>query len=101
MEYESRVNERQIQTTEEKIDSSKALDASLVDTESRWDNINLANTSSRSVNDTHADDANIIPHLCTSSIHIKGRTQSLVAEKTDTSENRASRNFDLMIINDV
>ncbi|GJY42365.1 hypothetical protein Tco_0429635 [Tanacetum coccineum] len=29
----------------------------------------------------------------------KGRTQSLVAEKTNTSENRASRNFDLMIIN--
>ncbi|GJX94018.1 hypothetical protein Tco_0348604 [Tanacetum coccineum] len=28
----------------------------------------------------------------------KGRTQSLVAEKTDVSENRASRNFDLMII---
>ncbi|GJV82646.1 hypothetical protein Tco_1522544 [Tanacetum coccineum] len=28
----------------------------------------------------------------------RGRTQSLVAEKTDISENRASRNFDLMII---
>ncbi|GKG18549.1 hypothetical protein Tco_0372847, partial [Tanacetum coccineum] len=27
----------------------------------------------------------------------KGRTQSLVAEKTDISENRALRNFDLMI----
>ncbi|GKG43513.1 hypothetical protein Tco_0480197, partial [Tanacetum coccineum] len=27
----------------------------------------------------------------------KGRTQSLVTEKTDISENRASRNFDLMI----
>ncbi|GKF97904.1 hypothetical protein Tco_0293725, partial [Tanacetum coccineum] len=27
----------------------------------------------------------------------KGRTQSLVAEKTDISENRDSRNFDLMI----
>ncbi|GKF34515.1 hypothetical protein Tco_0107715, partial [Tanacetum coccineum] len=26
-----------------------------------------------------------------------GRTQSLVAEKTDISENRASRNFDMMI----
>ncbi|GJR72930.1 hypothetical protein Tco_0085295 [Tanacetum coccineum] len=34
-EYDSWVNERQIQTTEEKIDTSKALDASLVDTESR------------------------------------------------------------------
>ncbi|GKA22516.1 hypothetical protein Tco_0708478, partial [Tanacetum coccineum] len=28
----------------------------------------------------------------------KGRTPSLVAEKTNISENRASRNFDLMII---
>ncbi|GKG07712.1 hypothetical protein Tco_0330681, partial [Tanacetum coccineum] len=27
----------------------------------------------------------------------RGRTQSLVAKKTDISENRASRNFDLMI----
>ncbi|GKG22444.1 hypothetical protein Tco_0387747 [Tanacetum coccineum] len=27
----------------------------------------------------------------------KGRTQSLVAEKKDISENRASRNFDMMI----
>ncbi|GKG49533.1 hypothetical protein Tco_0515985, partial [Tanacetum coccineum] len=31
--------------------------------------------------------------------YYKGRTQSLVAEKTDISENRASRNFDLMINN--
>nr|GEV77109.1 hypothetical protein [Tanacetum cinerariifolium] len=33
-EYDSWVNERQIQTTEEKVDTSKALDASSVDTES-------------------------------------------------------------------
>ncbi|GJX12691.1 hypothetical protein Tco_0204449 [Tanacetum coccineum] len=33
-DYDSRVNERQMQTTEEKVDSSKALDASLVNTES-------------------------------------------------------------------
>ncbi|GJS45123.1 hypothetical protein Tco_0595244 [Tanacetum coccineum] len=33
-EYESRMNERQIQTIEEKVDSSNALDASLVETES-------------------------------------------------------------------
>ncbi|GJT63371.1 hypothetical protein Tco_1006904 [Tanacetum coccineum] len=32
--YDARVNERLMQTTEEKVDSSKALDASLVDTES-------------------------------------------------------------------
>ncbi|GKG45968.1 hypothetical protein Tco_0498414, partial [Tanacetum coccineum] len=34
MEYERRVNERLMQTTEEKVDSSKALDASLVVIES-------------------------------------------------------------------
>nr|GFA84175.1 hypothetical protein [Tanacetum cinerariifolium] len=33
-EYENWVNERQMQTTEEKVNTSKALDASLVDTES-------------------------------------------------------------------
>ncbi|GJX11945.1 hypothetical protein Tco_0201804 [Tanacetum coccineum] len=33
-EYDIWVNERQMQTTEDKVDSSKALDASLVDTES-------------------------------------------------------------------
>nr|GEU79052.1 hypothetical protein [Tanacetum cinerariifolium] len=33
-EYDSWVNERQMQTTEEKVDTSKALDASSVDTES-------------------------------------------------------------------
>nr|GEV36605.1 Gag-Pol polyprotein [Tanacetum cinerariifolium] len=34
-EYDSWVNERQMQTTEEKVDTSKALDASSVDTDSR------------------------------------------------------------------
>ncbi|GJX58245.1 gag-pol polyprotein [Tanacetum coccineum] len=34
-EYDIRVNERQMQTTKEKFDTSKALDASLVDTKSR------------------------------------------------------------------
>ncbi|GJT87124.1 hypothetical protein Tco_1068841 [Tanacetum coccineum] len=33
-EYNSWVNKRQMQTTDEKVDSSKALDASLVDTKS-------------------------------------------------------------------
>ncbi|GKE11159.1 hypothetical protein Tco_1414710 [Tanacetum coccineum] len=33
-EYDNRVNERQMQKTEEKVDTSKALDASLVNTES-------------------------------------------------------------------
>nr|GEZ40368.1 hypothetical protein [Tanacetum cinerariifolium] len=34
-EYDSRVNERQMQTTEEKVDTSQALDASSVDKESK------------------------------------------------------------------
>ncbi|GKD73881.1 hypothetical protein Tco_1332163 [Tanacetum coccineum] len=33
-EYHNKVNERQMQTTKEKVDTSKALDASLVDRES-------------------------------------------------------------------
>ncbi|GJW11151.1 hypothetical protein Tco_1576978 [Tanacetum coccineum] len=37
MEYDSRVNERLMQTTEDKVDSSKALDASLVDTRNSAD----------------------------------------------------------------
>ncbi|GKC53636.1 retrovirus-related pol polyprotein from transposon TNT 1-94 [Tanacetum coccineum] len=36
-EYDIWVNERQMQTTEDKVDLSKALDASLVDTESKLD----------------------------------------------------------------
>nr|GEU46817.1 hypothetical protein [Tanacetum cinerariifolium] len=60
-EYESRVNERQMQTTEEKVDSSTALDASLVDTESSGTESKEQDTSSRSENDAHADDADIRP----------------------------------------
>ncbi|GJT71646.1 retrovirus-related pol polyprotein from transposon TNT 1-94 [Tanacetum coccineum] len=60
-EYDSWVNERQMQTTEENIDSSKALDASLVDTESSGIESKEQDTSSRSGNDAHADDADIRP----------------------------------------
>ncbi|GJR28074.1 hypothetical protein Tco_1104306 [Tanacetum coccineum] len=61
MEYDSRVNERLMQTTEDKVDSSKALDASLVDTESSGTTLKEQDTSSRSGNDSHADDADIRP----------------------------------------
>ncbi|GJT49382.1 hypothetical protein Tco_0975539 [Tanacetum coccineum] len=50
-----------IQTTEGKVDSSKALDASLVDTESSRIALKEQDTTSRSGNDTHADDAYIRP----------------------------------------
>ncbi|GJX22251.1 hypothetical protein Tco_0226696 [Tanacetum coccineum] len=64
MEYESRVNERQIQTTEEKTDTSNALDAldaSSVIIESNGTESKEQDTSSRSGNDSHADDADIRP----------------------------------------
>nr|GEU44582.1 hypothetical protein [Tanacetum cinerariifolium] len=55
-EYDSCVNERQMQTTEEKVDTSKALGASLVDTESNRTKSKEQDTSSRSRNDAHDDD---------------------------------------------
>ncbi|GJW03648.1 hypothetical protein Tco_1562504 [Tanacetum coccineum] len=60
-DYDSRVNERQIQTTEGKVDTSNALDASLVDTESNGTSSGEQDTSSRSGNDAHVDDADIRP----------------------------------------
>ncbi|GJS70688.1 hypothetical protein Tco_0703529 [Tanacetum coccineum] len=64
MEYERRVNERQIQTTEEKTDTSNALDAldaSSVILESNGTKSKEQDTSSRSGNDAHVDDADIRP----------------------------------------
>ncbi|GKE01181.1 hypothetical protein Tco_1389164, partial [Tanacetum coccineum] len=60
-EYDNWVNERQIQTTEEKVDTSKALDASLVDTESSGTESTEHDTSSKSGNDANVDDADIRP----------------------------------------
>ncbi|GJX32507.1 hypothetical protein Tco_0242362 [Tanacetum coccineum] len=50
-EYNSRVNERQMQTKEGKVDTSKALDASLVDTESSGTKSEKQDISSSSGND--------------------------------------------------
>ncbi|GJS25720.1 hypothetical protein Tco_0454352 [Tanacetum coccineum] len=64
MEYERRVNERQIQTTEEKTDTSNALDAlaaSSVIIESNGTESKEQDTSSRSGNDAHVNDADIRP----------------------------------------
>ncbi|GJW77608.1 hypothetical protein Tco_0139290 [Tanacetum coccineum] len=60
-EYDSRLNERQMQTTEEKVDTSKALDASLVNTKSSGTESGKQDTSSSSGNDVDADDADIKP----------------------------------------
>ncbi|GJU04859.1 hypothetical protein Tco_1121289 [Tanacetum coccineum] len=60
-ESDSRVNERQMQTTEEKVDTSKALDASLVNTESSGTESGKHDISNRSGNDADADNAYIKP----------------------------------------
>ncbi|GJX88723.1 hypothetical protein Tco_0340737 [Tanacetum coccineum] len=60
-EYDNWVNERQMQTTEEKVDTSKALDASLVNTESSGTESGKQDTSSSSGNDVDVDDADIKP----------------------------------------
>ncbi|GJV64111.1 hypothetical protein Tco_1474939, partial [Tanacetum coccineum] len=60
-EYESRVNERQIQTKEGKVDMCKALDASLVVTECSRTKFEEHNTRNNSRNDADADDADIKP----------------------------------------
>nr|GEW77669.1 putative ribonuclease H-like domain-containing protein [Tanacetum cinerariifolium] len=55
------VNKRQMQTTKEKVDTSKALDASLVDIKSCRTESKEQDTSSRPRNDACADDADIRP----------------------------------------
>nr|GEU90428.1 hypothetical protein [Tanacetum cinerariifolium] len=60
-EYENRMNERQMQSKEGKIDLSKALDAYLVVTEISATESEKHDTSSRSRNDTRAEDADIKP----------------------------------------
>nr|GEV51470.1 hypothetical protein [Tanacetum cinerariifolium] len=60
-EYDTRVNERQMQTIEGKVDTCKALDASLVNTTSSGTESVEQDTSSKLGNDAHADDADIRP----------------------------------------
>ncbi|GJW18307.1 hypothetical protein Tco_0025743 [Tanacetum coccineum] len=60
-QYERRVNKRQMQTQESKIDTGKALDADLVDTESIRTYSIVQDDSSRSGNDTDVDDS-ILTH---------------------------------------
>nr|GEX47557.1 uncharacterized mitochondrial protein AtMg00810-like [Tanacetum cinerariifolium] len=54
-EHDSWVNERKMQTTEERVDTSQALDASSVDTESSRPESKELDTSSSSGNDAHDD----------------------------------------------
>ncbi|GJU07392.1 retrovirus-related pol polyprotein from transposon TNT 1-94 [Tanacetum coccineum] len=58
-EYDRRMNDRMMQSKEGNADSSKALDAGLVVTESNETESERHVSSSRSRNDTHAEDADI------------------------------------------
>ncbi|GJW03241.1 hypothetical protein Tco_1562097 [Tanacetum coccineum] len=60
-EYDSMVNERHVKTKEGKVDTSNALDASLVDTKSSGTESGEHDTSSKLGNDAHADDIDIRP----------------------------------------
>ncbi|GKC49519.1 hypothetical protein Tco_1072264, partial [Tanacetum coccineum] len=59
--YDRRLNKRQMQTQESKIDTGKAVDADLVVTESSGTESEVQDDSSWSGNDTYADDADIRP----------------------------------------
>ncbi|GKB20481.1 hypothetical protein Tco_0854404, partial [Tanacetum coccineum] len=60
-QYDKRLNKRQMQTQESKIDMGKAVDAYLVITESSGTESKVQDDSSMSGNDTDADDADIRP----------------------------------------
>nr|GEY68468.1 hypothetical protein [Tanacetum cinerariifolium] len=60
-QYDRRVHKRQMQMQESKIDTGKAVDADLVVTESIGIESEVQDDSSRSGNDTDADDADIRP----------------------------------------
>ncbi|GKA55220.1 hypothetical protein Tco_0754169 [Tanacetum coccineum] len=61
LEFRDTLIQHMESTTEDKVDSIKALDASLVDTESSRTALKEQDTSSRSGNDEHADDADTRP----------------------------------------
>ncbi|GJX78897.1 hypothetical protein Tco_0327046 [Tanacetum coccineum] len=61
IQYDRRVNKRQMQMQESKIDMGKVVDADLVVTESSGTESEVQDDSSRSGNDTYVDDAYIRP----------------------------------------
>ncbi|GJX80854.1 hypothetical protein Tco_0329003 [Tanacetum coccineum] len=60
-QYDRRVNKRQMQTQESKIDTGKAVDDDLVVTESSGIESEVQDDNNRSGNDTYANDADIRP----------------------------------------
>ncbi|GKE16469.1 hypothetical protein Tco_1424046 [Tanacetum coccineum] len=61
IEYDRRVNKRQMQMQESKIDMGKAVDADLVVTKNNGTESEVQDDINRSGNDTDADDADIKP----------------------------------------
>ncbi|GJS71844.1 hypothetical protein Tco_0704685 [Tanacetum coccineum] len=61
IEYDRRVNKRQLQTQESKIDTGKAVDANLVVIESSGTESEVQDDNSKSGNDTDADDVDVRP----------------------------------------
>ncbi|GJZ87813.1 hypothetical protein Tco_0659423 [Tanacetum coccineum] len=83
-EYDRRMNDRMMQSKEGKVDSSKSLNAGLIVTESNETESETHVSSSRSGNDTHAEDANI--NLIR--VQTKDHNDSLIAQiKSKTVEN--------------
>ncbi|GJX64388.1 hypothetical protein Tco_0298731 [Tanacetum coccineum] len=60
-QYDRRVNKRQMQTQESKIDTGQAVDDDMVVTECSGTESEVQDDNSRSGNDTYADDADIRP----------------------------------------
>ncbi|GJS37679.1 hypothetical protein Tco_0536061 [Tanacetum coccineum] len=106
-QYERRVNKRQMQTQESKIDTGKALDADLVDTESirtdstvqddrnRWDlQESYFDSCTSKIDSKPPHGSNVdIPHIH----ECKQTLDSMVAEKDDISETIVKVDSQMMI----
>ncbi|GJV49320.1 hypothetical protein Tco_1439532 [Tanacetum coccineum] len=79
-QYDRRVNKRQMQTQESKIDTSKREDDDLVVTESSGTESEVQDDNNRSGNDTDADDADIKPIY---DEELMAETTSLLANNAD------------------
>nr|GEU33503.1 hypothetical protein [Tanacetum cinerariifolium] len=79
-QYDRRVNKRQMQLHERKIDTGKAVDADLVVTKSSGIKLEVQDDSNKLGNDTNADDADIRPIYDEEPI---AETTSLLANNVD------------------
>ncbi|GKA31896.1 hypothetical protein Tco_0718263, partial [Tanacetum coccineum] len=88
-EYDSRVNERLMQTTEEKVDTSKALDASLVDTERQhhteqpeFNNEGLVDQNAKQCHDIHPLPAKLTDNQITELLNQSLKSENICLKKT-------------------